>query len=255
MAITPRKLRFVVEYLSAADQNGAEAYRRVFKSKGTPHTCSEEARRILADPEIAQIVAAHRRRVIDGLVLGADDLTRMWSQIATTDRNEIAEVRRVCCRFCYTPNDDPQETRYERAARKKAHDRACKEALAKAPHGTQLIVPDFDELGGAGYDPRKPINPNCGQCFGDGEERVYTKDTRTLSPEARAVYEGVDIKNGNIVVKMFSREKATELVAKRLGILGDKQNPGPLGGDTPAALPDDPHEAAAVYRRMVTRDG
>jgi hypothetical protein len=109
-------------------------------------------------------------------------------------------------------------------------ERAQKLAKAKQedyPHA-------FSEQGGTGYDPRKDPNPKCPECFGEGEEKAFPKDTRDLSPEARRLYAGVKVTKEGLEIKMHSQSEARKLIAQHLGMLGqnvkhsnDPDNPMP----------------------------
>jgi hypothetical protein len=251
MALTQRESAFVDAYLT--EFNGLRAMLTV-KPSLTPGSAGTIATRLLKKVEVQAEIVRRALALREVTELEARDLTRMWAQIATVDRNEIAEVQRVCCPWCWSPNDDPQETPGQRSARRRDYDFKVKQITARAKEGQPLILPDFPELGGVGYDVRKPINPSCAECFGDGQSRLVVKDTRKLSPAARAVYEGVDIKNGDVVVKMHSREKALELIARKLGMLKDGANGAPPGSSDEAmrnVTSDDPQEASRVYLRMI----
>lgn len=65
---------------------------------------------------------------------------------------------------------------------------------------------------------RRDPNPKCSSCHGDGRANVIVKDTRKLSPQARALYAGVKITKEGIEVKMHSKLDALEKVFKHLGL-------------------------------------
>jgi hypothetical protein len=251
MALTQRESAFVDAYLT--DFNGTRAMLTV-KPSIRETSAATIASRLLRKVEVQSEIARRALAMKDTMELEARDLTRMWAQIVTVDRNEIAEVRRVCCPWCWSPNDDPQETPGQRSARWRKHESLIKQIAARAKEGQPLTLPEFPELGGVGYDARRPINPSCTECFGDGQTKLIVKDTRKLSPAARAVYEGVDIKNGDVVVKMHSREKALELIARKLGMLKDAAGGAPPGSSDEAmrnVTSDDPQEASRLYLRMI----
>lgn len=184
-------------------------------------------------PHVYDAIHAELQRQTDARILDADELSQVWSDIACADRNEIAELWRVPCRHCHGKDHEYQERAPERAARKKAHDAL----LRRTPASQWALIPPFDELGGTGYTRRKEPHPACPMCDGDGEEYVRVQDTRKLSRAARAVYEGIDIKNGHVVVKMFGRKEATEMLARRYEILrGVGASAGPHGDTQDAAL-------------------
>lgn len=66
-------------------------------------------------------------------------------------------------------------------------------------------------------DRRDPV-PACLQCHGDGLADVIVKDTRKLSPQARALYAGVKMTKDGLEVKMHSKLDALEKVFRHLGM-------------------------------------
>ena len=62
-------------------------------------------------------------------------------------------------------------------------------------------------------------DPDCGSCLGDGIERPYFRDSRTLSPEARALYAGVKVTKEGLQMLTASRDKALELLARHTGLV------------------------------------
>lgn len=87
--------------------------------------------------------------------------------------------------------------------------------------------------GGSKDNDRRDPNPECPDCKGDGRGNVLIKDTRKLSPQARALYAGVKITKEGLEVKMHSKLDALEKVFKHLGLyMADKkvEVSGPNGG-------------------------
>lgn len=82
-------------------------------------------------------------------------------------------------------------------------------------------------------DDRRDPNPECAECRGDGRGNVLIKDTRKLTPQARALYAGVKITKEGLEVKMHSKLDALEKIFKHLGLyMADKkvEVSGPGGG-------------------------
>lgn len=137
------------------------------------------------------------------------------------DANELTEFRRTCCRFCHGIDNGYQRTPNEMKRAKHSH--AVKMLEAKAA-GIKLTSDEmkFDEEGGIGYDPRKAPSLECPECFGEGVGEVHIKDTRNLSPEARALYGGVKRTKEGLEVNMHSKHAAGQLLMRHLGMLNDK---------------------------------
>ena len=246
VAPTAKQVRFA-ELMISGSLSASEAYRLAYPgTKATPKTVNECASKLSKNPKVAAIIAQGRAISLEKAALTQADIVRAWSEAATVDRNELVEVRRGACRYCFGRDHKYQERPSEREAR-------YRDYLVLVTN-TKGAWPEFDELGGLGFDTRRDPHPDCPECDGLGEERVIIKDTRKLSPAARNLYEGVDIKSGSIVIQLRKRETAEEKLAKVLGVLKD--------GSTPAApinnniliqnnMPSDPVEASKVYQRLI----
>jgi hypothetical protein len=245
--LSAKQLRFVQEYL--VDLSATQAAMRAGYSAKTARSIGSEN---LTKPDIQNAIAVSVAEQKARLELDADEMVRMLSAIVLLDRNELIECRRVACRHCYSPNDDPQETPAEQAARRKQYDELVRQVAANSQPGLPIAnLPPFDPLGGARYDARKPPAPDCTSCFGDGEVRVIFKDTTKLSPAARTVFEGVKVTRGGMEYKMFSRSKAMELLTRRWGLTSPDLEPSAGRTETPASFPKDPIEAAKLYLRLM----
>ena len=248
MAATAKQQRFAELYLGGTF-SAAECYRRVYKAGGTEKTVMQAASKVLNNASVRAIIDRGREMVTRSVVMDQAALVRAWSDAATVDRNELVEVRRHCCRHCYGRDHDYQETPAEHKARRAAYMEQAVNAKGRWP--------EFDERGGVGYDRRKPPLEECPECSGFGVEQVLLKDTRTLSPAARSLYEGVDIKNGAVVVKVRDRGSAEERLAKHLGMLGPKENPPGVNlnvfgtVNVKEAVPDDAVEASKIYQKLL----
>lgn len=134
-----------------------------------------------------------------------------WFDIIRADVNEIVQHRRTCCRYCHGEDGGYQRTAQER--------RRDYNAWKKSP---EALTDEFDEQGGVGYDSTREPNPDCFECFGEGVSNIHVADTRDLTPAAAALYAGVKQTKDGIEVKMHSKEKALELMARHFGMLKDK---------------------------------
>jgi phage terminase small subunit len=203
---THRRELFAREYIKHL--NGAQAARDIGIS---PASARSEACRMLAEPEvearIAELIAERSRRV----EIDADTVLREIHAIATADANELIEYRRVCCRHCHG-----LDFHYQRTAREMTRDR---ELFDKSDLS---LVDHFDELGGDGFNSTNAPNADCPHCHGEGHGEVHVKDTRFLSPAARALYAGVKRTKDGIEVKLHDKVKNLELLARHLGLLNDK---------------------------------
>jgi phage terminase small subunit len=215
--LRPRQVTFVQEYLK--DKNATQAATRAGYSAKTARAIGHEN---LTKPNVGKAVEVGLADQMERLTLEADDVVRQWVAIARCDPNEFVSYRRVCCRYCYSPNGDYQETRAERVARRKAYDAGIKAWLRISDHGEIVALPEpFDELAGVPYDRRKEINPECTECFGDGEGHLIFKNTEKLSADAKAAFEGIFMGRWGPVVKAASRMRALDSIARHYGIFRD----------------------------------
>lgn len=71
-------------------------------------------------------------------------------------------------------------------------------------------------------DPRRPPDPNCEDCHGDGHEVVRFKDTRTLSPAAARLYAGVKWGRDGKEILLKDQQRALESLGKHLKLFTEK---------------------------------
>lgn len=209
--LTPKMLRFVDEY--CVDFNGSKAAQRA----GYPAASSRSmASQLLAREDVAEEVKKRQARQQDRTAIRADTLLKeLWS-ITTADANELVEYRRHCCRHCWGINYGYQRTVAEMNRELEQYNVKRSKMVAKGADPDD--IEPFDEQGGIGYDKRRDPNPDCQECFGVGEGQVIIKDTRKLSPEARAVYGGVKVTKDGVQIILVDKLAAAEKMAKHLGI-------------------------------------
>jgi phage terminase small subunit len=215
--LTDRQQRFADEFL--VDLNASAAYQRAgYKSKGNAAEVS--ASQLLRNPKVAQYLAEKRAARVERVEITQDEVLRELRSVMTSDTNEIVQYRRHCCRYCYGKDFRYQLTPSEQERRRGEYDVECGQLLSKKVKPDQ--IPPFDELGGIGYDKRRDPHPDCPECFGEGVGSIFVKDTRKLSPALKSLYAGVKLGKDGLEVKLHSKDKATELVARHLGMLKDK---------------------------------
>jgi len=213
--LPPRRQRFVFEFLK--DLNGTQAAIRA----GYSRTNAEfEASRLLADEDVQAAVKALQDERARELKLEANEVLRHLVELAIADPNELIQHRRGCCRYCHGNLFGYQRTPAEMDRDREAHQAA---ELERQRKGGQDVTPQaFDEKGGVGYDPRKPPNEDCPECFGEGVERIHLADTRDLSGPARRLYAGVKQTKDGVQILMRDQDKAIELIGRHLAMFKDK---------------------------------
>ncbi len=145
---------------------------------------------------------------------------KLW-EIASVDANELVQYRRTCCRFCYGEDHRYQWTDVE-------FERACLEAKNRG-------FPQPEAPGGNGYDHSKDPNPDCPECKGEGDGRVFAQDTRKLSQAAKTAYAGAKVGRDGLEIKIHDRVRALEMLGKHFGLFKDRvehsgkvENTGPV---------------------------
>jgi len=205
---------FVREYL--VDWNATAAATRAGYS---PKTAMQQGWALLQMPKvnhaITTLASARARR----LGIDADELMRLWAAIVTFDANEISQLRRVCCPYCWGENHQRQYTPSGLEEAQKKHDR---ERARRLKANADDDIGEFPEYTDDWYDKRKPPVEDCPECHGEGIEEVFYNDTRNLSPAARLVYSGVDVGKDGIKILMLSKEKAMDNLARALGLFKEK---------------------------------
>lgn len=205
---------FVREYM--VDWNGTQA---AIRAGYSAKSAGEIAYQLLQKPSVREAIetlasARARRLGIDG-----DELMRLWAAIVTFDANEISQLRRVCCPYCWGADHQRQYTPSSLEAARTKHERERQRRLKADQNDDIGEFPDYTD---AWYDKRKAPHEDCPECHGHGIEEVFFNDTRNLSPAARLVYCGVKVGKEGIEVLMLSKEKAMDNLARALGLFKEK---------------------------------
>lgn len=223
-----RVQRFVAEYL--VDLNGTQA---AIRAGFSPASARFEASRLLATDEVKQAIEAAMQERSERTDIRADDVLRRIWNIATADARELIEMRRCCCRYCYGKNHLYQRTPKEMRDALAEFSRAQLLAQAKG----EPFVGEFNQAGGIGYDPRKDPNPDCPECFGEGVERVFPKDSRDLSPSARMLFAGVKTTQHGLEIKTHDQSQMLIKAGEHLGLFKQRvEHSGPGGKDLPPGV-------------------
>lgn len=166
-----------------------------------------KASQVLSKGKIRAYLAKRMRSMFERTEEAADRLIQQLQYAAYGDINELIEYRREACRYCHGEDHLYQFTPAE-------YRRAEKQAETEGE--------GFDPLGGIDFDPRKEPHPDCPECHGDGEGRVFFKDTRKLGPAGQALYAGAKVGPAGVEIKTASQERARELLARILKLFEEK---------------------------------
>lgn len=181
----------------------------------SPKTAAEIGVENLTKPQIAEAVQAAMQKRSERTGITQDMVLERWWSLDNADPRELIEYRRTCCRHCYGENSDYQLT--QREIDKRLIDAQRTWELRKNKKPTDVFE-EPDTLGGPGWDPRRPPKAQCPECFGEGVEKIFVRDTRELSPAAARLYAGVKQTKDGIQIMMRSQDDALLNVAKHLGM-------------------------------------
>lgn len=211
MALTPKRQRFVEEYL--VDLNATQAAIRAGYSKASAYSVGQET---LKKPEVAKAISDLQAARSERTGITADDVLRFWKSVGTADPNDVVQYRRGCCRYCWGEGHLYQFTAAELA-------RAQITATDEKPYkGDRDHIVSLENHGGVGFDAKRDPDPDCPECFGEGVGRMHALDSRKLTGSARILYRGAKYTKDGLEIQMEDRAKAWENVAKHLGMFTEK---------------------------------
>ena len=203
--LTTKQRLFVDEYI--IDFNATQAAIRAGYSEKTAYSIGANLlKKVEIENAINEAIADRRKR----LRIDADTVLFQWWQIANADPNELTQLRRFNCRYCWGDDHEYQWT-------PKQYERACLDAQKDdqaEPYN----------LGGSFYEKKRAPHPDCPECGGDGAEQVYFADTTELSPQAKLLYQGVEQTKFGVKINMADQMKALDNVARHLGMFKDTVN-------------------------------
>lgn len=219
MQLTVFQWQFIGEYLK--DNAATAAIRRAGYEGFYP---GQEAYRMLNTPIVKAEIDRCRVQLVEKVHLGIEDIVQDIKSVLTADARELVDHVTGACRYCHGVHHRYQRTPQEdRDAQQKG---------------------GYDPMGGIGFTPKKEPHPDCPECFGEGEMRVVSKDTRYLSKGALALYDGVKATRNGVEVKVRSRDAARIAGAQYLGMnkldltLNDSRKAKDMTDDELAAVVD-----------------
>jgi phage terminase small subunit len=134
------------------------------------------------------------------------------NEMLAADRNEIVQIRRVNCRYCWGVNNEYQFTHGEMENRLKKH---------QAGKTTRI----FDEQGGTGFNYGREPNPDCPNCFGNGspQPEVRFMDWRTASRAARDSVQSIQhSERYGVTIRFHNKSNTVEIILKSLSSLAQQ---------------------------------
>ena len=229
-----------------AGRTRTDAYRQAYDCSGMqPKAIWREASVLDKNPKVAGWIAERKRAALEKVEIGVADVLRELWMVATADPNELAHVRRNCCRYCYGWNFGYQWRDLDE------YGAACDKAVRQ-----DQPPPEFD--GGEGFDERLDPNTDCPRCHGDGVAEFVVADTRKLTGSARRLLAGVKQTKDGIEIKFRDQDAALRDIGRHLGMFNDKLHLPGVGSNAAGAIPDsaavegvDASTAARIYREAM----
>lgn len=214
---TVQQEQFVMEYL-ANGRRGEAAARQV----GVPATRAYGAsQKWLRDPRVRRKLAEVELETLRRQNVDMDLVMRQMLVRATTPVTEaLGEVIIPPCRHCWGTNNEYQRTHAEWEKDERKHDEDLA-AWVRAGSKEKTKPLPFNPMGGDGYDPEAPPNPDCPNCYGRGDIRnpVHLPiDTRFMSAEGKLLLAGFEIGKDGYKLKTRDQDTAT---ASLISVLKD----------------------------------
>lgn len=214
-SMDPRHVEFVEQYL--IELNATRAYKTAFDPNMRENVAGACASRLLGTANVRKLLACRVKAMFERSEGLQDRMLAQQFALAFADPNELVEHRRECCRYCYGVGHQYQLKPSEQDQRRIEWQKEAREAMA-----AKEDPPEWDELGGVGFDPRREPVDACPECYGEGVPRIVMKDTRDLSPAAKALYAGAKWGKDGMEMLMHSQEKARDVLLKILKLYDDK---------------------------------
>lgn len=201
--LTSEEWIFIGEYLTHGDQG--RAYRVATGYDG--HYASDGGWNMRKRPHVASEIARVRNEVAQRAQLSAQDIVDDIAKVLNADPAELISYVTGSCRYCHGVDHRYHRTRDE-----------MRRAVRAWEADTDPRKPPFDPQGGEGFNAYRDPAADCPECCGKGVQHARLTDTRLLSPEAAALYEGIEQTRHGIKIKLRSKDAARADAARILGL-------------------------------------
>ncbi|EFK5232204.1 terminase small subunit [Escherichia coli] len=187
--ISDQQAKFAM--LVAQGKKLVEAYRLAgYESEG--NAAYVTASQLLRNPKVYRAISYFRNQYQKRYTADLDLLVSQLMAIVQADPNQLAQFRRVNCRYCWGENHLYQW-------------RDIAEFDKAAAQASRDGKPE-PEYGGLGFVDNAIPNPNCPKCCGEGTGQLYMADTTLLDGDARQLYAGAKL--GKFGVEILLEDKA-----------------------------------------------
>lgn len=190
--------------LVAQGKKPTEAY-RLAGYEGERNTAWVAASRLYRNDKVFRAISYFRNQYQKRYTADLDLLVSQLMAIVQADPNQLAQFRRVNCRYCWGENHLYQWrdiAEFDKAA--------AQASIDGKPE---------PEYGGLGFVDNAIPNPDCPKCCGEGTGQLYMADTTLLDGDARQLYAGCNFAffSGLIDAQFWAgiaQLKSPELTAK-----------------------------------------
>ncbi|EEY3213203.1 terminase small subunit [Escherichia coli] len=187
--ISDQQAKFAM--LVAQGKKLVEAYRLAgYESEG--NAAYVTASQLLRNPKVYRTISYFRNQYQKRYTADLDLLVSQLMAIVQADPNQLAQFRRVNCRYCWGENHLYQW-------------RDIAEFDNAAAQASRDGKPE-PEYGGLGFVDNAIPNPDCPKCCGEGTGQLYMADTTLLDGDARQLYAGAKL--GKFGVEILLEDKA-----------------------------------------------
>ncbi|EFH9099590.1 terminase small subunit [Escherichia coli] len=187
--ISEQQAKFAM--LVAQGKKLVEAYRLAgYESEG--NAAYVTASQLLRNPKVYRAISYFRNQYQKRYTADLDLLVSQLMAIVQADPNQLAQFRRVNCRYCWGENHLYQW-------------RDIAEFDKAAAQASRDGKPE-PEYGGLGFVDNAIPNPDCPKCCGEGTGQLYMADTTLLDGDARQLYAGAKL--GKFGVEILLEDKA-----------------------------------------------
>lgn len=187
--ISDQQAKFAM--LVAQGKKPTEAY-RLAGYEGEGNTAWVAASRLYRNDKVFRAISYFRNQYQKRYTADLDLLVSQLMAIVQADPNQLAQFRRVNCRYCWGENHLYQW-------------RDIAEFDKAAAQASRDGNPE-PEYGGLGFVDNAIPNPDCPKCCGEGTGQLYMADTTLLDGDARQLYAGAKL--GKFGVEILLEDKA-----------------------------------------------
>lgn len=219
--ISDQQAKFAM--LVAQGKKPTEAY-RLAGYEGEGATANSNASRMLRNARVFRAISWFRTQYQKRYTADLDLLVGQLMAIVRADPNELAQFRRVNCRYCWGENHLYQWRDIEEFD--KAAEKASKDGKP---------VPEY---GGLGFVDNAIPNPDCPKCCGEGRGEIHIADTTMLDGDARLLYAGAKYGKFGVEILMEDKGAARRELLKYLATV-KKTLPGNSEGAANTDLDDE----------------